>query len=48
MGSSFSGGPAFTTDAKEYARFCRLHGLFMVDGLGDPASDFQGAEPKTS
>ncbi|MHB8107932.1 MAG: hypothetical protein ACYDH4_10990, partial [Candidatus Cryosericum sp.] len=20
-------------DAKEYARFCRIHGLFMVDGL---------------
>jgi hypothetical protein len=33
MGSNFSGGPTFKTDAKEYARFCRIHGLFMVDGL---------------
>ncbi|HYW85444.1 MAG TPA: hypothetical protein VFB30_19455 [Spirochaetia bacterium] len=33
MGSDFGGGPTFKTDAKEYARFCRIHGLFMVDGL---------------
>jgi hypothetical protein len=33
MGSDFSGGPTFKTDAKEYARFCRLRGLFLVDGL---------------
>ncbi|MGO9307973.1 MAG: hypothetical protein ACLQDL_02985 [Spirochaetia bacterium] len=22
-----------SADAKEYARFCRIHGLFLVDGL---------------
>jgi|GEM_PF-6853208 len=33
MGSDLGGGPTFKTDAKEYARFCRIHGLFMVDGL---------------
>ena len=79
MGSDFSGGPAFTTSAKEYARFCRIHGLFMVEGLepwrkalrargfsedeialkiagaadfvrrmGDPTTDLEGAESKTS
>ena len=33
MGGSFSDGHSFKTDAKEYARYCRIHGLFMVDGL---------------
>jgi hypothetical protein len=26
-------GPAFHSDWKEYTRFCRFHGLFLVDGL---------------
>jgi hypothetical protein len=30
---SDSGGPAFRNLAKEYARFCRIHALFLVDGL---------------
>lgn len=33
MGSTFNGGPAFQKNAKEYARFCRIRGLFLVDGL---------------
>ena len=33
MGSTFNGGPASQNDAKEYARFCRIRGLFLVDGL---------------
>jgi hypothetical protein len=28
-----SGRPAFRNHAKEYARFCRIRGLFLVDGL---------------
>src|SRR5208283_3359671 len=33
MGSTSNGGSSSRTDAKEYARFCRIHGLFLVDGL---------------
>ena len=33
MGSSFVPGSAYHRDAKEYAQFCRLRGLFFVDGL---------------
>ena len=33
MGSTFIGGPASQNDAKEYARFCRIRGLFLLDGL---------------
>ena len=33
MGSSFVPEPAYRRDAKEYARFRRLRGLFFVDGL---------------
>jgi hypothetical protein len=32
MGSDF-GGPAVRNHAKDYARFCRIRGLFLVDGL---------------
>jgi predicted NAD/FAD-binding protein len=31
MGSAFD--HASRRDAKEYARFCRIHGFFLVDGL---------------
>ena len=33
MAGSFIPGPASQKDAKEYARFCRIRGLFFVDGL---------------
>ncbi len=33
MASSFTPGPSYLRDAKEYARFCRMRGIFLVDGL---------------
>jgi len=33
MGNTLNGGPAAQKDAKEYARFCRIQRLFLVDGL---------------
>ncbi len=33
MASSSNHGPAYLRDAKEYARFCRIRGIFLVDGL---------------
>jgi len=33
MPSSFTHRPARARGAKEYVRFCRIHGIFMVDGL---------------
>jgi hypothetical protein len=33
MGSAFKSGRSLPADAKEYSRFCRIHGLFLVDGL---------------
>ncbi len=33
MGVEFDRGPAYRSHAKEYQRFCRMRGLFMVDGL---------------
>ena len=33
MERAFRDGAAFQKDAKEYARFCRFRGLFLVDGL---------------
>ena len=33
MAGSFVPGPASQKDAKEYARFCRIRRLFLVDGL---------------
>jgi len=33
MDDAFVPGPAYRRDAKEYARFCRFHRVFMVDGL---------------
>ena len=33
MASSFSRGSSYLRDAKEYARFCRIRGIFLVDGL---------------
>ena len=33
MGDESVLGPAYRKDAKEYARFCRIRRLFMVDGL---------------
>ena len=26
--------PSYQSDAKEYARFCRIHRIFFVDGIG--------------
>jgi len=26
-------GPTYLRDAKEYARFCRMRGIFLVDGI---------------
>ncbi|MGA2615301.1 MAG: hypothetical protein ABSG38_17835 [Spirochaetia bacterium] len=34
MASSSNHGPTYLRDAKEYARFCRIRGIFLVDGLG--------------
>ena len=33
MGNAFNGGTTPNQDAKEHTRFCRIHGLFLVDGI---------------
>ncbi len=33
MERAFPDGPAFHSDWKEYTRFCRFRGMFLVDGL---------------
>jgi len=34
MADSAALGPTYLQDAKEYARFCRIRGIFLVDGVG--------------
>jgi len=34
MAGSSAQGPDYLRDAKEYARFCRMRGLFLVDSVG--------------
>ena len=34
MAGSAAFGPTYLQDAKEYARFCRIRGIFLVDGVG--------------
>ena len=33
MATELMGVPAFRKDSKEYLMFCRIRGLFLVDGL---------------
>ena len=34
MADSAPHGLTYLRDAKEYARFCRIRGIFLVDGVG--------------
>jgi hypothetical protein len=34
MAGSSARGPDYLRNAKEYARFCRMRGLFLVDSVG--------------
>jgi len=34
MAGSSARGPEYLRDAKEYARFCRMRGLFLAESVG--------------